>query len=253
MNFRTLRADEIDCRVSTVSEKGVSILLYKDARADMNLLDETVGAENWQRKHELINGNMFCSVGIKVDGEWIWKQDVGVESYTEKEKGQASDSFKRACVNLGIGRELYTAPFIWIAPDGVNLQKKGDKTTTYDRFEVTYIEYDESRNIKALQIKNLKTNKVVYKFGISAPGGKQEPPKNTPAEEPVKENEPAEDLVKEAELKSKVIGYFNRNCTPESIQKICKLYKVDNPSKLTAEHCRHYISQLEKHGKTIDD
>ena len=253
MNFRTLRADEIDCRVSTVSEKGVSILLYKDARADMNLLDETVGAENWQRKHELINGNMFCSVGILVNGEWIWKQDVGVESYTEKEKGQASDSFKRACVNWGIGRELYTAPFIWIAPDGVNLQKKGDKTTTYDRFEVTYIEYDESRNIKALQIKNLKTNKVVYKFGISAPGGKQEPPKSTPAEEPVKENEPAEDLVKEAELKSKVIGYFNRNCTPESIQKICKLYKVDNPSKLTAEHCRHYISQLEKHGKTIDD
>ena len=253
MNFRTLRANEIDCRVSTVSEKGVSILLYKDARADMNLLDETVGAENWQRKHELINGNMFCSVGIKVDGEWIWKQDVGVESYTEKEKGQASDSFKRACVNWGIGRELYTAPFIWIAPDGVNLQKKGDKITTYDRFEVTYIEYDESRNIKALQIKNLKTNKVVYKFGISAPGGKQEPPKNTPAEEPVKQNEPAEDLVKEAELKSKVIGYFNRNCTPESIQKICKLYKVDNPSKLTAEHCRHYISQLEKHGKTIDD
>lgn len=253
MEFRALRADEIDCRVSTVSEKGVSILLYKDARADMNLLDETVGAEHWQRKHELINGNMFCSVGIYVDGEWIWKQDVGVESYTEKEKGQASDSFKRACVNWGIGRELYTAPFIWIGPDGANLQKKGDKITTYDRFEVTYIEYDENRNIKALKIKNLKTKKIVFTFGVSASGGKQEPPKNTPAEEPVKENEPAEDLVKEADIKSKVLSYFNKHVAPENITKICKYYKVDSPAKLTKANCEHYIAQLEKKGISIDD
>ena len=87
MNFRKLNADEIDCRISTVSEKGLSLLLYKDARVDMRLLDEVVGAENWQRKHELINGNLFCSVGIKCGTEWVWKQDVGVESYTEKEIG----------------------------------------------------------------------------------------------------------------------------------------------------------------------
>lgn len=253
MEFRTLRADEIECRVSTVSEKGVSILLYKDARADMNLLDETVGAEHWQRKHELINGNLFCSVGIYVDGEWIWKQDVGVESYTEKEKGQASDSFKRACVNWGIGRELYTAPFIWINPDGVNLQKKGDKTTTYDRFAITHIEYDENRNIKALQIKNLKTNKVVYKFGMSAPGGKQEPPKNTPAEEPVKENEPAEDLVKEADLKSKVIKYMNNNLDAKAMQSMFKFFKIKDTSELTVDICNRYIEMLAKKGKSIDD
>lgn len=248
MKFRTLRADEIDCRVSTVSEKGVSILLYKDARADMNLLDEVVGPEKWQRKHELINGNLFCSVGILVDGEWIWKQDVGTESYTEKEKGQASDSFKRACVNWGIGRELYTAPFIWIKPDGVSLTKKGDKVTTYDRFTVTSIEYDKDQNIKALQIKNTSTNKVVYKFGV-APVKEKE----APAEAPVKENEPAEDLVKEADLKAKVIGYLNRNCTPDSIQKICKYYKIDAPANLTKANCEHYIAQLEKNGKSIDD
>lgn len=109
--FRALEANEIDCRVSTCSEKGVSLLLYKDARCDMRILDEAVGPECWQRSHEVINGNLFCNVGIKVDGEWIWKQDVGTESYTEKEKGQASDSFKRACFNWGIGRELYTAPY----------------------------------------------------------------------------------------------------------------------------------------------
>ena len=101
MEFRTLYASEIDCRVSQISQKGLSLLLYKDARVDMNLLDETVGPENWQRAHELINGNLFCNVGIWVSrrgdgyGDWVWKQDVGTESNTEKEKGQASDSFKR--------------------------------------------------------------------------------------------------------------------------------------------------------------
>lgn len=102
MQFRKLTKDEIDCRISTVSAKGLSLLLYKDARVDMRVLDETVGAENWQRKHELINGNLFCSIGIKCGTEWVWKQDVGVESYTEKEKGQASDSFKRAGFNWGM-------------------------------------------------------------------------------------------------------------------------------------------------------
>lgn len=102
MEFRLLRADEIDCKVKTVAQWGVMLLLYKDARCDMNILDETVGPMNWQRRHELINGNLFCSVGIRDDREWVWKQDVGVESFTEKEKGEASDSFKRACFNWGI-------------------------------------------------------------------------------------------------------------------------------------------------------
>lgn len=120
LNFRPLRADEIEVRVARKTEKGTQFLLYKDARADMNLLDETVGAENWKRSHELINGNLYCNVSIRIthdDGttEWVTKQDVGTESNTEKEKGEASDSFKRACVNWGIGRELYTAPFIWIS------------------------------------------------------------------------------------------------------------------------------------------
>lgn len=112
--FRALTADDIECRVSTVSDKGCSLLLYKDARCDMKILDETVGPENWKRSHELINGNLFCNVSLWDEGkkEWVTKQDVGTESYTEKEKGQASDAFKRACFNWGIGRELYTAPFI---------------------------------------------------------------------------------------------------------------------------------------------
>ena len=111
MEFRKLRADEIDCRVNTINEKGLSLLLYKDARCDMNILDETVGCMNWKRSHTRDNANCIVSIYNKEIGEWVSKEDTGTESYTEKEKGLASDSFKRACFNWGIGRELYTSPF----------------------------------------------------------------------------------------------------------------------------------------------
>lgn len=162
--FRTLRSDEIDIRIGTINEKGCSLLLYKDARCDMNILDETVGVENWQRRHEVINNNLFCNVGIKINSDWIWKQDVGTESYSDKEKGEASDSFKRACVNWGIGRELYTAPFIWISAINVNIFKNdNNKWLCRDKFRVTEIEYNESKKIVKLVIVN-QNNTVVYTF-----------------------------------------------------------------------------------------
>lgn len=169
-NFRLLRADEIECRISTVKQDGVSLLLYKDARCDMNILDETVGMENWQRKHELIDGQLFCSVGIRTaSGDWIWKQDVGVESYTEKEKGRASDAFKRACFNLGIGRELYTAPFIWVpsvAKGGcAKISQKGTSWTCYDRFTVGKIRYAEDESISYLEI--MCGDRVAFRKGYT--------------------------------------------------------------------------------------
>lgn len=112
MEFRKLKSDEIEVRVGTVGANGVTLLLYKNARVDMAILDETVGAENWQRDHKEIKGNLYCGIGIKCGNEWVWKWDCGTESNTEKEKGEASDSFKRAAVNWGIGRELYTGPQI---------------------------------------------------------------------------------------------------------------------------------------------
>ena len=169
LTFRSLRADEIDCRVATINDKGITLLLYKDARCDMQLLDETVGAGCWQRTHELINGNLFCNVSIRIDNDWVTKQDVGVESYTEKEKGQASDSFKRACTCWGIGRELYTAPFIYVGAKDCEIkcvEKNGQKKyTTYDKFEVKDIAYDDKKNIVMLEIINCKTHQVVYRFG----------------------------------------------------------------------------------------
>lgn len=134
LTFRDLKASEIDCRISTVKSNGISLLLYKDARVDQNVLDEAVGPFNWQRSHEVIDGNLYCTVSIydAEKGIWVSKQDVGKESYTEKEKGQASDSFKRACFNWGIGRELYTAPFIWISSSNCNI----NGTKCNDKFEV---------------------------------------------------------------------------------------------------------------------
>ena len=164
MEIRLLRADEIECRIGTINEKGLSLLLYKDARADMKILDETFGVFGWKRTHQSIDGNLYCTVEIW-DSEkqsWIAKQDVGTVSYTEKEKGQASDSFKRACVSVGIGRELYSAPFIWVPAQKCNIQRRNDKLICYDKFSVSEISYSKDREIMSLSIVNCDTGEVVY-------------------------------------------------------------------------------------------
>lgn len=154
--IRLLRADEIECRVAMINERGASLLLYKDARADQKILDETFTPFGWKRTHQIIDGNLYCTVEVwdAQKDQWIAKQDVGTVSFTEKEKGQASDSFKRACVNWGIGRELYTAPFIWIPAGSVKIQRKGEKYVTTDRFEVKSIDYNANREIVSLEIVN---------------------------------------------------------------------------------------------------
>ena len=159
---RLLRADEIECRVSTINERGLSLLLFKDARVDQKILDETFTPFGWKRSHQIIDGNLYCTVEIwdSEKCQWIAKQDVGTTSYSEKEKGQASDSFKRACFNWGVGRELYTAPFIWIGAVHATIQKKDNKFTTSDRFSVQSISYNEQREINALVIVNGKGFKV---------------------------------------------------------------------------------------------
>ena len=168
LQFRTLNADEIECRVGTSTAKGVSLLMYKDARVDMRLLDEVVGCMNWKREHQLINGNLFCTVSIRdaATGEWVSKQDVGVESNTEKEKGQASDAFKRACFNWGIGRELYTCPFVWInlADNEWNVGTDGRKRPK-TRFSVKDIQYTDGK-VTDLTIVD-ETGKVRYKLGTA--------------------------------------------------------------------------------------
>ena len=163
MMFRDLTADDIEVRVQSVSKTGTGIvlLLYKNARVDMAILDEAVGPENWQREHYECKGNLFCRVGINFSAtavaDWVWKSDCGVESNTEAQKGEASDSFKRACFNWGIGRELYTAPFIWVPSSKCTITNG----KCYDRFVVEKI-LIENKRIVGLSIINtsIKSDKM---------------------------------------------------------------------------------------------
>lgn len=171
LKFRQLRADEIDCRVAQIKDTGLSLLLYKDARCDMNILDETVGAMNWQRHHSRDNANCIVSIWDADKKCWIEKEDTGTESNTEAEKGLASDSFKRSCVNFGIGRELYTAPFIWVGSDKCNITTRNGKAACYDKFEVLSIAYKDGR-ISDLEIYNTTQNCSAY--SMNRPGKRTE-------------------------------------------------------------------------------
>jgi hypothetical protein len=154
LKFRALNKDEIDVRVAQVGDGWVQLLLYKDARVDMSILDETVGPENWTRDHFECKGNLFCRVGINVNYDqpdkperWVYKADCGAETYTEKEKGESSDSFKRSCVCWNIGRELYTKIPIFINVETKhNSNGKGYVMAKKNAFYVSKIEIDKELN-----------------------------------------------------------------------------------------------------------
>ena len=161
LKFRPLEAGEIEVKVKQVRENGLVALLYKTARADMDLLDETVGAENWTNDYKDIKGNLYCGIAIKDDkGEWVCKWDCGIESREDEEgnekKGEASDAFKRAGFRWGIGRALYTSPCIWIPADKAEIKPgRNGKPTCYDKFSVEKIAYSEDgRRIIGLAIRN---------------------------------------------------------------------------------------------------
>lgn len=188
IEIRQLRADEIECRVQIMKEEGCSLLLYKDARADMKILDETFGITGWEREHEMIGNNLYCTVKIwdPEKQQWIKKQDVGTESNTQAEKGQASDSFKRACFNLGIGRELYTAPFIWIKLSAAEVDRRNGRPVLKNgvTFSIKEIEYNDKKEISKLIIVD-KNGTIRYSYNTGshtnnqqankAPASKQQP------------------------------------------------------------------------------
>lgn len=198
LKFRQLRADEIDCRVAQIKQNGLSLLLYKDARCDMNILDETVGCLNWQRHHGRENANCIVSIYDSDKKMWIEKEDTGTESNTEAEKGLASDSFKRACFNFGIGRELYTAPFIWVGSDKCEIKTGNNgKPACYDKFEVLDIKYKDGK-ISDLCIWNVTKNCAAYE--MNKRGGKK--PDSTKSSEkptqPKAESHKADELIQNA-------------------------------------------------------
>lgn len=213
--FRTLRADEIDCRIAQIKENGLSLLLYKDARCDQNILDETVGPMFWKREHTRDNRNCIVSIWSEELKQWIGKEDTGTESNTEKEKGLASDSFKRACFNWGIGRELYTAPFIWIKASDCNIKENRGRPACYDRFTVKGIGYTDGV-ITGVEIKNQATGKICFKWGEISEEAPEKPeqPDDEPAEvKPITQDAPAtvktaDTLPKKAQTLSPVMNYI---------------------------------------------
>jgi hypothetical protein len=260
MEFRTLNADEIECRVSTVSAKGVALLLYKDARCDMNILDETIGSKNWIRQHTRDNANCIVSIWDAEKSQWISKEDTGTESFTEKEKGLASDSFKRACFNWGIGRELYTAPFIWVQAKDVGITESEyqgkKKYTTRETFSVDSISYI-GKKISGLVIINDKTKKIVYMFGDA----NKVPDKEHKAPE-TKDNKASTNKEKEAEQStSKTLEGTSKNDdfidaikiatlngelqrTGVSLKSMCAFFKLDNIDEFKTPHFTEAMDKL---------
>ena len=226
--IRLLKADEIECRVSVINEKGLSLLLYKDARVDQKILDETFGIFGWKRSHQCIEGNLYCTVEIRDDktGEWIAKQDVGTTGYAEKEKSQASDSFKRACFNWGIGRELYTAPFIWIPADTAQIKKKGDKYYCNERFTVASIAYSDAREMTFLEVED-SNGKAVFIWKCRETAGKRKPVDSVQEER---------QKALEKELKR----------TGVRMEEVQKRYRIKDPASMSEEMYGRVMQALAK-------
>lgn len=166
-----LTIKEIDFRVQSINKGGyATILAYKDARVDMKRLDDVYGVEGWQKKYELIDNHLFCSIGVWSDKlqQWIWKQDVGTESNTEKEKGEASDAFKRSAFNLGIGRELYDYPLIQIKLNGDEFETKNDRVYPTYNFKLKdwkwYSEFNDEGQVSYLGCRD-QNGKVRFEWG----------------------------------------------------------------------------------------
>lgn len=222
-----MNADEIECRVGQCfpdakNPTAISILLYKDARCDMALLDEAVGPMNWQRIHSVVDDKVCCTVSIwdSEKQQWIDKMDVGTESNTEAIKGLFSDSFKRTCVNIGIGRELYTAPFIYIkALDGENIKRT--------KFDLKSITYDEKGRIASLVIVDDKGN-TRYTF-----------PRGQAAPAPAKPHNP---------LRERIIDYLKK-MEPTDREAYLTYFQITDIDKLTDKQAND-IAEFEKKKKS---
>lgn len=231
---RLLHADEIECRVSSVNEKGLSLLLYKDARVDQKILDETFGAFGWKRSHQCIDGNLYCTVEIldRQTGEWIAKQDVGTTGYTEKEKSQASDSFKRACFNWGIGRELYSAPFIWVPASKVQVQKKNDRYYCNENFHVAVITYSGEREITGLSITNDR-GETIFDWKIRHNGEVKKEPVKKQAESRASQ---MTGMEKASLTKNQMDGLETElKRTGVAMETVQERYHIDDPAQMSEE------------------
>lgn len=211
--FRRLNASEIYARVDRCGQKNgngwAALLLYKDARVDQSILDETVGSMNWEKSYDMIDGKLYCTVSIWDERRnvWVSKQDVGTESNSEPEKGQASDAFKRACFCWGIGRELYSAPDIFINLTKEEWSENGGKVrmTARAEFNVSEIAYDDAGNITSLTIVDSAGNvRYTKRPVLKRPTAEQAPTNEPPFKDGLKE------LTDDMAVNDKVVAWAFR-------------------------------------------
>ncbi|MGL5962508.1 MAG: Rad52/Rad22 family DNA repair protein [Cetobacterium sp.] len=167
--FRNLKTNEIEIRVQSVTQKGAVLVPYVSSRCAMDILDETVSPMFWKREQLIKNNINHCILSIFNNDikEWISKEDVGVASASEAVKGASSDSFKRACVNWGIGRELYSSPFLFANVKTLKDEKNNKWTleNKFQKFYVSRIEYDSlGNNITNIEIVDCKHNIVFTNY-----------------------------------------------------------------------------------------
>lgn len=230
--IRNLNPEEIDCRVGAIMEQGISLLLYKDARVDQTILDEVFGIYGWQRRHNMIGSELYCILSIWDDEkqQWVEKEDVGIESDYQKAKGAASDSFKRACFNVGIGRELYSAPFIYIPLNKVRMDDKNGKKAVKDSFSVKSIETSTDKIITALEIMNQR-GEIVYTYRL-----------NRKQVQPVREEESQEPLSTE-EIQ---LLYMELGRTGVPVQQILSRYGITAIQQMDQKTYKKAISALKR-------
>ena len=233
--IRNLNPEEIECRVGTVMEQGITLLLYKNARVDQTILDEVFGICGWQRRHNMIGNELYCILSIWDDEkkQWVQKEDVGTESDYEKAKGAASDSFKRACFNIGIGRELYSAPFIYIPINKVQVSDKNGKKYVKDRFSVKYIQTTTDKMIAALEIVNQR-GEVVYTYRVSSASKQSAETDNK--EEPV-------ERISDGEIQTL---YAELGRTGVSVQRILSRYGITSIQEMDQNTYRKAINGLKR-------
>lgn len=177
INIPLLTPEDIEVKVKQITKNGALALIFKTARTDRRILNQVFGPLNWTSDYKMVKDNLYCGIGIResADQDFVWKWDCGTESRSDddgnEKKGEASDAFKRAGFQVGIGEELYSSPLIWLDVETV---QRGDKWFLKDplaKYVVTHVAYnEETRVITELEICNAKTSVVVFNWRLPSKG-----------------------------------------------------------------------------------
>lgn len=247
--IRCLKPEEIEIRVQQVTEKGAQLLLYKDSRCDKRILDETFGIDGWKNKYEEVKGNLFCTISIwdEHKSQWVDKCDCGTESFSEKEKGEASDAFKRAGFNVGIGRELYTRIFYFASvPTKKNDKGKYDLVNKYEKFTVAEISTnEETEKIEKIKIADSKGN-IVFNYGYPKIATKTETKKVDKPVEMIDANQIKVIHTLFTKIEKSESQVFKNFTNDKAKVNVYNQYKINSSKELTKENANKMIDLLKK-------